>query len=155
MSPNEERHQIGEVSKESGLSIDTIRYYEKIGLLEKPVRSEGGFRLYGRQAVEKLKFIQKAQDFGLTLSEIKQIIHQSERGLKSCCSYVGELLQKKLGELETKMRELQETRRDLKNLVKRWIPLRKAKTRDFTVCPQIESGHSSRKRGKRNGKKKS
>lgn len=146
--------QIGEVAKESGLSIDTIRYYERLDLVEKPVRSEGGFRLYPKQTVEKLKFIKKAQSLGLKLSEIKEIIRQSEKGLESCCSYVGELFHKKLEELEIKMNELREVKRGLKDLMKQWIPIEKAKTKHFAVCPQIEVERPKRKRGKENGKKK-
>lgn len=154
MVSKDESLQIGEVAKETGLSIDTIRYYERLGLLEKPSRSQGGFRLYSKQTVEKLKFIRKAQSFGLTLSEIGQIIRQSERGLESCCGYVSELFQKKLGELEIKMKELQEMRRGLKDLMKRWIPLEEARTRRFAVCPQIEVERSNKKGGKKNAKKK-
>ena len=155
MGPKDELRQIGDVAKETGLSIDTIRYYEKLGLVGKPVRSEGGFRLYSRQSVEKLKFIKKAQSLGLKLSEVKEIIRQSERGLESCCSYVGELFRKKLEELEVKMSELREVKRGLKNLMKQWIPLEKAKTKHFVVCPKIEVGRHKRKRGKENGKNKS
>lgn len=146
--------QIGEVAKATGLSIDTIRYYERLGLVEKPVRSDGGFRLYPKQTIEKLKFIRKAQSLGLTLSKVKQIIRQSEKGLESCCNYVGELFHRKLEELEIKMSELREMRRGLKDLMKRWIPLAEAKTRHYAVCPQIEVERPKRKRGKENGKKK-
>lgn len=154
MGSKEGLRQIGDVAKESGLSIDTIRYYERLGLVEKPVRSEGGFRLYTKQTVEKLKFIRKAQSLGLTLSEIKQIIRQSEKGLESCCNYVGDLFHKKLEELESKMNELREMRRGLKDLMEQWIPIEKAKTKHFAVCPQIEVERPKRKRGKENGKKK-
>lgn len=155
MGSKDELRQIGETAKESGLSIDTIRYYERLGLVEKPIRSEGGFRLHPTQTVEKLKFIKKAQSFGLTLSEIKQIIRQSERGLDSCCGYVSKLFQRKLEELEVKMTELRRIQRGLKDLMKQWIPLEKAKTKQFAVCPQIEVERLNGKRGKHHGKKKS
>lgn len=155
MGSKDELSQIGEAAKESSLSIDTIRYYERLGLVERSIRSEGGFRLYAKQTVEKLKFIKKAQSLGLTLSEIKQIIRQSEKGLESCCNYVGELFHKKLEELEIKMNELREVKRGLKDLMKQWIPIEKAKTKHFAVCPQIEVERPKRKRVKENGKKKS
>jgi len=154
MSLNAERYQIGEVAKASEISIDTIRYYEKLGLLEKPIRSVGGFRLYTERTIERLKFIRKAQSFGLTLSEIGKIIRESERGLERCCSYVSELFQKKLGELEVKMKELQKTRLGLKGLMKQWIPLTEARTKSFAVCPQIEVERGRKKGGKENVKKK-
>ncbi|MBI3313291.1 MAG: MerR family transcriptional regulator [Candidatus Omnitrophica bacterium] len=154
MGTKDNLRQIGEVAKEAGLSIDAIRYYERLGLVENPIRSEGGFRLYAKQAVEKLKFIRKAQTLGLTLSEIKQIIRQSEKGLESCCNYVGDLFHKKLEELEIKMNELRKVKRGLKDLMRQWIPIEKAKTKHFVVCPQIEAERPKRKKGKENGKKK-
>jgi len=155
MNPKSGFQQIGDVAREAGLAIDTIRYYEKLGLVEKPIRSEGGFRLYPVQTVEKLKFIKKAKSLGLSLAEIKEIIRQSEGGLESCCNHVGNVVHRKLEELEIKMKELREMKRGLNGLMKRWIPLQEAKTRRFAVCPQIEAESSKRKRGKRNGKKKS
>lgn len=155
MRSKNEARQIGDVAGETGFSIDTIRYYERLGLIEKPVRSEGGFRLYQAQSVEKLKFIQKAKSLGLTLLEIKQIIRQSERGLESCCRYVGDLVHKKLEDLETKINELKEMRRGLKGLLEKWVSLTEAKSRRFAVCPQIENERIRKKGGKENGKKKS
>jgi len=142
------RFQIGEVAKESGASIDTIRYYEAIGLLEKPIRSDGGFRLYAQEAVEKLRFIRKAQRFGLTLEEIKQVVLQSRNGLEPCCDYVGSLLKGKLEELEVKIKELRDMQKGLKGLMKSWIPLKDAKRTKFVVCPQIERPSKKKKRGR-------
>ena len=65
MKTNESILQIGHISKKSGLSIDTIRYYEKQGLLKVPSRSVGGFRTYSAEAIDQLIFIRKAQDLGL------------------------------------------------------------------------------------------
>lgn len=74
--------QIGEVAKRSGFSIDTIRYYERLKLLDRPGRSPGGFRLYPREAVDRLRFIQKGQALGLTLNEIRKIMVCSREGLR-------------------------------------------------------------------------
>lgn len=150
---NENRlRKIGEVAKESSVSIDTIRYYEKEGLIQKALRSEGGFRLYGRDAVSRLAFIRRAQHFGFTLNEIKQIMRQSRKGLQPCCNHVNKLLQSKLEELEGKIAELQTTKRNLKSLIKGWIPPEEAKKQDYAVCPQIEKADLL-KGGKENAKK--
>ncbi len=155
MTGEKNQYQIGEASKKSGVPIDTIRYYESLGLLEKPVRSEGGFRLYSIEAIEKLCFIKKAQSFGLTLSDIQRIMQESKHGLKSCCGFVGELFKKKLDELETKMRQLRRTKQNLKSLMKSWIPLKEAKKKTFVVCPQIETERPRKnKGGTQNVKKK-
>ena len=148
-------NQIGQAAKESGCSIDTIRYYEKEGLLKAPARTEGGFRKYPREAIERIRFIKKAQSFGFTLSEIKTIMCESEKGLESCCNHVGKVLNRKLAELETKIKELQTTRKQLRSLVESWIPLRKARKESFVVCPQIETERPREIGGKQNGKKKS
>lgn len=154
MSKEPSLYQIGRAAKESGCSIDTIRYYEKEGLLKEAVRTEGGFRKYPPEAIERVRFIKKAQSFGLTLSEIKAIMRESEKGLKSCCNHVSKVLSRKLVELEAKIKELQTTKRQLRSLVESWIPLKKARKESFVVCPQIERVKPTKKGGKQNGKKK-
>lgn len=146
MSPKDERYQIGEVAKESETSIDTVRYYEKLGLLEKPVRSVGGFRLYPRETIDKLRFIKKAQALGLTLKEIKGIMRCSEEGLKPCCDLVRKLFTEKITELESKIDELQKMKKNLEALLSEWISPREARKRSYTVCPQIER-ESKKRRG--------
>ena len=150
-----ELYQIGEVARASGTSIDTIRYYEKEGLLKRPSRSGGGFRQYPRETVERIHFIRKAQSFGLTLAEIREIMRESEKGLEQCCGHVSKVFARKLGELETKINELQTMRTNLRSLMKSWIPMAAAKKQHFAVCPQIETERPKRKRGKHRGKKKS
>ena len=139
MTPEKDRYQIGEVAKESGTSIDTIRYYEKLGLLEKPSRSEGGFRLYSEAEIQKLRFIRKAQGLGFSLKEIKAIMQESRKGLGNCCGHVEGLIKDKLSELDVKFRELKAMRSDLQGMLKQWIPVGEARKREFIVCPQIES----------------
>ena len=131
-------YQIGRVATSSSVSAYTIRYYEKLGLLSKPIRSNGGFRMYSEETIEKLRFIKKAQEFGFTLAEIRKIMQESEKGLKNCCHYVGKLFRKKLEELELKIKELQQMRNSLSSLLSEWVPTRQAKKLKYTVCPQIE-----------------
>lgn len=138
-------YQIGEVAKETGFSTHTIRYYEKMGLLKSPVRSEGGFRKYPGSVIEQLRFIKKAQRLGLTLAEMKQIMRERERGLSRCCSYVGKLLNRKSEELETRIRELQAMKRSLRDLLESWIPIGDARAKKFAVCPQIEIERKSKR----------
>jgi len=138
--------QIGELAQETRTSIDTIRYYEKEKLLEKPKRSESGYRLYSNEAVERLKFIRKAQQLGLTLSEIREIIGCSREGLGPCCSLVRELFEGKIKEFETKISELSRMKRNIEKLISEWVPVRDAKKRPYTVCPQIERGPKKKRR---------
>lgn len=150
----DDRFQIGEVAKANKTSIDTIRYYEKLGLLDKPIRSEGGFRLYSKETIEKLRFVKKAQGFGLTLAEIKEIMAESRKGLQACCGHVEGILTRKLEEFEKKINELRKVRKGLESLLQSWIPLEEARKRRFAVCPQIEVERSNKKGGKKNVKKK-
>ena len=155
MAKDNDLYQIGDVARMSGVSIDTMRYYEKLKLLSEPARSDGGFRKYPRKAIDQLRFIKKAQSFGLTLSEIKQIMRESERGLDRCCNHVEKLLNHKLSDFETKIKELRAMQKGLRGLMKSWIPLNEAKRQFFAVCPQIEVDRSINKRRKRHVKKKS
>ena len=113
--------QIGQVSKASGVSIHTIRFYEKEGLLKSPFRSGGGFRLYPQETVDQLRFIQKAQGFGLTLKEIKQIMCCGDKGLGPCCDLTVDLFSKKIDEFEAKIRELQGMKKKLKTVLGGWV----------------------------------
>jgi DNA-binding transcriptional MerR regulator len=115
---------IGTIAKQAGIPIKTIRYYEDIGLLKKPVRTPSGYRLYDPESVDRLVFIKKAQAFGFTLAEIKQIMQESNQGLDRCCNYVGKILGKKLNELETQIKELSAMKKGLKNMMQSWIPLK-------------------------------
>lgn len=113
--------QIGQVSQKSGVSIDTIRYYEKEGLLKEPARSEGGFRLYPAEAVDQLVFIQKAQAMGLTLKEIKSIMCCGDKGLGPCCEMTVDLFSNKIDEFEAKIQELQGMKKKLKTVLGSWV----------------------------------
>jgi DNA-binding transcriptional MerR regulator len=113
--------QIGQVSKQSGVSIDTIRYYEKEGLLKNPSRSEGGFRIYPKEAVGQLVFIRKAQTMGLTLKEIKKITCCGDKGLGPCCDLTVDLFTAKINEFENKIDELQGMKKKLKSVLSGWV----------------------------------
>lgn len=112
--------QIGEAAKKTGSSIHTIRYYEKIGLLHKPGRSTGGFRVYSQDSIDKILFIKKAQSFGLSLEEIKKIMCCGDKGLEPCCAMVTKLFGNKILEFENKISELQKTKKRLKALLSSW-----------------------------------
>jgi DNA-binding transcriptional MerR regulator len=97
--------QIGKVSEQTGLSVDAIRFYEKQRLLERPPRTEGGFRLFNTQDIERIQFIRRAQRLGFSLPEIRELllIQREQRGT---CSHIRELLQIKIGQIHSKAEEL-------------------------------------------------
>ena len=104
--------QIGEAAKRAGVTAPTIRYYEEIGLVRKPVRSRAGYRRYSDAMVEELQFIRKAQSIGFSLDEIRQILQLSRTGQKPC-GHVLTLGQKHLAALDERIRRLQNFRRQL------------------------------------------
>lgn len=100
--------KIGELASKSGLSRDTIRYYEREALLPKPARTQAGYRLYRPETLDHLAFIKRAQALGFTLSEIRDLLggcHDAEE-----CHRVERLLEQKIGELDRKAREIQALR---------------------------------------------
>jgi len=75
---------IGKVAQSAGLAIDTVRYYEREGLLEKPARTASGYRHYTTDAIARLRFIRQAKDLGFSLSEIKELLALRVTPGKSC-----------------------------------------------------------------------
>lgn len=105
--------RIGKLAASSGLTRDTLRYYERLGLLSPAGRTSGGFRVYPAQTLERLRFIKQAQTLGLTLHEIRDLLsYQDQRGLKRC-RRVRDLLRTRLAELQAKLTELEEFRHTL------------------------------------------
>src|SRR5688572_31117612 len=109
-----ERHRlkIGEVSKRSGLGIEALRFYERSGLLERPHRTESGYRVYGEAVLERLAFIKQAQALGFSLDEVKRIVDDARAG-QSPCDEVREIVRRRLDELDARMREMRRCRADL------------------------------------------
>lgn len=95
--------QIGEIATDSGVSVDTVRYYEKLKLLPRAARSGGGFRIFPSETVERIKFIKQAQEMGFSLNEVKQLF---STGGANQCREVRELLLEKLADLESKINQM-------------------------------------------------
>ena len=108
--------KIGELSALSGLSIDTIRFYEKQGLIPPPRRTDTNYRMYDADSPRRLIFIRKARDLGFTLQETGQLLALSEDG-HAGAGDVKERAKVKLGDLDRKIAEMQEMRRSLEKLV--------------------------------------
>lgn len=111
--------KIGEVAKATGIGIETLRFYEKSGLLDRPSRTESGYRIYDRGVIARLDFIKRAQLLGFSLDEIKRIIADKRAG-QSPCAEVREIVRRKLGELDERMREMKRYRIELASALKEW-----------------------------------
>src|SRR5437899_10500725 len=100
--------RIGEVAARVNVSVDALRYYERLKLLPRAQRSAGGFRLFGPESIERVQFIKHAQELGLTLDEIKGLL--ATGGAEQCRS-VRDRLSKKIAELDDKMTTMYDVRR--------------------------------------------
>ncbi len=118
---------IGDVSKRTGISTPTIRYYEEIGLLPSPPRSSAGYRRYHDATVDELLFVRKAQGLGFSLDEIGDILRLSRSG-KPPCSHVLSLAQQHLAAVDERIRQLRAFRRQLAAGVVKWGKRRTAVT---------------------------
>ncbi len=103
---------MGEVAKQVGVHRETIRYYERVGLLPPPRRTRSGYRLYSPEVVDRVRFIRAAQSLGLSLREIRELIGLSCAG-RSPCGRVRKLLREKLQALDRRIAELRAFRREL------------------------------------------
>ena len=130
--------RIGQVARETGLSIDTIRFYEKQGLLKHSVRTEGGFRVFGPDQISVLKFIRKAQELGFSLAEIRELLIVQADNVPAC-SHIKELLGHKLAGVQQKIQELRTLEHSLKLALRKCErDLRGMEPRQEKRCPVLE-----------------
>jgi MerR family copper efflux transcriptional regulator len=111
--------RIGEVSTQTGVGIEALRFYEKRGLLANPGRTSSGYRLYGPEVLERLDFIKRAQVLGFTLSEIARIIADKQAG-QSPCGDVRAIVRRRLQELDERMKEMRRYRSELSKTLEEW-----------------------------------
>lgn len=130
---------IGQISKVTGLSRKSIRYYEKENLIPKASRSLAGYRLYTPKVVNRLSFIQKAKTIGFTLVEIRGILELSHSG-KPCCNQVVSWTDKKLAQIDEQVKYLQQLKEKIIYYQKKW---NKGKERpilpESEICGLLES----------------
>ncbi len=107
---------VSKLAEEAGTSPDTVRYYERIGLLPETERSAAGYRLYGDDAVERLRFIKRAQRFGLRLEAIGELLDVRRRGLCPC-GHTRKLLEERVAELDEEMASLARLRDDIARML--------------------------------------
>ena len=124
---------IGRLAREGGVNLETVRYYERRGLLPRPPRSASGYRLFPADAARRLRFIRRAQDLGFSLKEIRELL--SPRVSQSARSAdVRRRAEAKIADIEAKIKTLESMRRTLRKLTTNCPgcgPL--------SACPIIES----------------
>lgn len=107
---------IGQVAQRSGIGIETVRFYERQGLLLKPARSPSGYRQYQADVVNRLRFVQRAKELGFALKEIKELL-SLKIATGTSCEQIKQRSQAKIEDIEGKIRTLQRMKRALSKLV--------------------------------------
>ncbi len=105
---------IGKLAKAAEVGVETIRFYERTGLLKQP-KAQGSFREYTTEDIKRIRFVKKTKELGFTLEEIKEILELNS-STKATCSDVKKKADSKLSEVEQKIKDLQKMKKSLKEL---------------------------------------
>lgn len=111
--------QIGELSRRTGCNIETIRYYERIGMLPSPPRSASRYRLYAADDVHRLTFVRRARELGFSLDEVRTLLALSEDASHDRCAEVREVAAGHLVDVRAKIADLRAMERALVHAVRR------------------------------------
>ena len=124
--------RIGELARRAGVRVDTVRYYEKRGLLPPAGRLASGYRDYGPQSLRRLGFIRRAQRLGFSLDEIAELLRLSE-DVRARCSDMRELAVARRDDIEARLQDLERMRRALTQLLECCDH-----ERELAQCPILE-----------------
>jgi len=122
---------IGKLAQRAGVNVETIRYYQRLELLEEPARPPGGVRRYADAAVSRVRFIKRAQDLGFSLAEIRRLLRLGD---PQTCAEARALAAEKLALVESRVADLERLRGTLKDLIGRCD-----RRRGKVACPIIET----------------
>jgi len=131
---------VAEAARRAGVNPSTVRYYERRGLLPRAARTMAGYRVLDGEAVERLRFIRRAQALGLRLAEIREILRLRDHG-KAPCKRVRELATSRLRAIDEKIAELRQFRRSLARLLD---SASADSADDGHICPLIETASGQR-----------
>lgn len=129
-----ESFTIGRLARKANVNIETVRYYERRGLLPKPVRTESGYRQYTETDVARLHFIRQAKDLGFTLKEIAELL-SLKLDDASTCGEVKQLTAEKIATVESKIADLLRIKKVLQDL----LHLCDKTNATSTECPILEA----------------
>jgi len=110
------RLTIGKIASAAGVGVETVRFYERRGLLPPPDRNASGYRLYDWEAVSRLHFIARAKTLGFTLNEVRELL-TLRAGPEACCDDVRSRAADKIADIEERVEQLLAMKRDLSALV--------------------------------------
>ena len=106
----------GALARQAGVNVETIRYYEKIGLMPEPIRADNGYRVYGETGLKRLSFIRRCRELGFSLDEVRGLLGLVDGGDYTCAE-VRDLSVVRLGDVRQKIRDLRKMERTLKEMV--------------------------------------
>ncbi|MEH1811726.1 MAG: heavy metal-responsive transcriptional regulator [Nostoc sp.] len=127
---------IGQVTDLTGIPIRTIRYYESLGLINSLRRTEGGFRQFSLDVLTRLAFIKRAQNLGLSLEEIGNILQVYDQG-QTPCGEIKEKLEDKVLQIDRQIDQLLTLRSEIKGLLSGWKNI--SDHHEKTICPIIQN----------------
>ena len=106
---------IGVLSKQTGCHIETIRYYERIGILSKPPRTEGGYRMYEREQIKRLMFVRRSRELGFSLEEIRTLLKLVD-GKRYTCEEVKAVTDRHVEDVRKKISDLRRLQKTLSTI---------------------------------------
>src|SRR2546426_7814117 len=128
---------ISQAARAAGVSADTLRFYERQGVLPPPGRSAAGYRLYQPAAVQRVRVVRRAMAVGFTLEELTRVFQARDKGGVPCRE-VRAMAARKLDDIERRLRELRAVKRDLRSALKDW-DVRLARTRPGEQARLLDS----------------
>nr|WP_249312932.1 Hg(II)-responsive transcriptional regulator [Lederbergia citrea] len=132
---------IGELAEKCGVNKETIRYYERVGIVSEPFRTDSGYRMYPSETVDRIRFIKRMQELGFSLSEIHKLLGVVDKDDERCMHMYDFVIQK-IDEVQKKIKDLKKIEHMLINL-KECCPVEKS----LFECPIIETLMNERKVG--------
>lgn len=129
--------QIGELAKRGGVSVQTVRFYERKGLLPEPPRRESGYRNYSEEDLERVRFILQAKSLGFSLEEIRDILRMRERGKCPCVDVIA-MAECHLREIEDRLDHLARFRNELERALRMWKRSQGQQLASDSFCILIE-----------------
>jgi DNA-binding transcriptional MerR regulator len=135
MATNTQPLHIGEVARQTGVSVDALRFYEKERLLQRPSRTSGGFRLFSAEDIDRVRFIRQVQELGFSLGELKELLVLRSGSVDACWRVRG-LLEQKLIKVRHHIQELRKLEHELQSAMKACDKAKASHNRQR--CPVLE-----------------
>jgi DNA-binding transcriptional MerR regulator len=144
MQPKQAPLSIGDLAKAADCQVQTIRYYEQIGILRKVARTGGGHRVYSADDLQRLRFVRRSRDLGFSLDAVRELLHLADNREDDCNS-VDKITMQQLAEVREKLAQLTALERELKRMV---TGCRRGKIADCRIVQALSSADEDLRRRK-------